>query len=65
MLEINPGLEAKTILTRNMNIFGTAAYMSPEQREGKDIDGRSDLYACGIVLFEILTGTRPAGGERN
>ncbi len=45
------------------SIAGTLAYMSPEQKEGREIDGRSDLYSCGIILFEMLTGERPPGSE--
>ncbi len=44
-------------------IGGTLAYMAPEHKEGRDVDGRADLYSCGIVLFEMLTGSRPHGAE--
>lgn len=57
-------LQSGSILTEEgRSISGTLAYMSPEQREGADIDARTDLYACGIVLYEMLTGERPQGSD--
>jgi serine/threonine protein kinase len=44
-------------------ILGTAAYTSPEQAKGRVADTRSDVWAFGCVLFEMLTGTRALEGE--
>jgi len=49
--------------TRTGIILGTPAYMSPEQLEGSKIDGRSDLFALGVMLFQLLTGELPFKGE--
>lgn len=44
-------------------IVGTLDYMAPEQKGGHDVDARADLYSCGVMLYEMLTGERPAGTE--
>lgn len=52
-------MEGVTHVTQTGVGMGTPTYMSPEQGEGKEIDGRSDIYSLGIMLYEMLTGEAP------
>jgi len=56
-------LSAMPALTTVGNFLGTAEYASPEQASGSDLDARSDIYALGCILFELLTGYVPFSGS--
>jgi serine/threonine protein kinase len=60
---IAKGLSADDDLTSENVMMGTAKYLSPEQVRGKKLDGRADLYALGLVLYECLAGRVPFLGE--
>ncbi|MEO8360603.1 MAG: protein kinase [Vicinamibacteria bacterium] len=62
--EANAGVEAtRELLTQAGMVVGTAPYMSPEQVEARPLDGRSDIFSLGIVMYQMLTGARPFRGE--
>ena len=55
--------DAVTSVTASSAVMGTAQYLSPEQAKGETVDARSDIYAAGCVMYELLTGRPPFTGE--
>ena len=55
--------EEATRLTREGTVLGTPFYMAPEQASGRDIDGRTDVWAMGVIAYEALTGKLPFWGD--
>src|SRR5215472_12508624 len=62
-LDAMTATKAESPITEQGTIVGTFQYMSPEQVEGREVDGRSDIFSLGAMLYEMLTGQRAFAGK--
>ena len=60
---VGTGAKRGNPITKAGMVFGTPEYMAPEQALGQTVDGRADLYALGVILFEMLSGVRPFSSQ--
>jgi CHASE2 domain-containing sensor protein/predicted Ser/Thr protein kinase len=63
MMDFGIARVVESELTKTGSVMGTPAYMSPEQVSGEKIDGRSDIFSLGVILYELLTGQKPFRGD--
>jgi serine/threonine-protein kinase len=63
LLDFGIAKSSTSTMTRQGSVFGSISYMSPEQVNGSNVDGRADIFAAGVVLYELLSGKKPFAGE--
>jgi eukaryotic-like serine/threonine-protein kinase len=63
LLDFGVAKFSSSTMTKEGAVFGSVAYMSPEQVQGRDVDGRADVFSAGVVLFELLAGKKPFTGD--
>jgi serine/threonine-protein kinase len=54
---------SSSTMTRQGSVFGSISYMSPEQVNASDVDGRADVFSAGVVMYELLSGKKPFAGD--